>query len=282
MFFRNKNAYFLTLILCLMASCLGNRHTPDTEELAMQDSIDSEADTLVLFEETPEPSVRVDELFDDFFFTFAADPNFQNRRIKFPVVCHDVEADMEISREDWHQFNRFTQQESFAVIYERDDDMYVQKDTTLTQVSVEWVYLKDGYVESYNFNRLQGKWMLTDITKSAIDNIPNGNFLKFYGEFAADSIDNQFVRMPLKMHFSYTDSEDSEDDADKMLSPDEWKQMKSELPFNEDFIVSINYGQPCISQNRKNLLLEGVGNDLLMTFKFMKEGEKWMLFEIEN
>lgn len=280
MFLRKKIAYCLALLLCMMASCLGNRHTPDTEELAMQDSIDSESDTLQLFEETPEPSVRVDELFDDFFFTFASDPNFQNKRIKFPLVCHDVEADMEISREDWHQFSRFTQQEAYAVIYEREDDMDVQKDTTLNSVSVEWVYLKDGYVESYNFNRLQGKWMLTDITKNAIEHIPNGRFLKSYSQFVADSIGEQQLRLPLRMHFTYTDSGESEPDA--MLSFDEWKEMKSELPFNEEFIACINYGQPCISQNRKNLLLEGAGNDLLMTFKFTKEGDRWVLFEIEN
>lgn len=269
------------MMLSFVTSCIGNRHTPDVEELAMQDSIDSDADTLLLFEEKEEPSVRVDELFDDFFFTFASNPRFQCQRIKFPLVCHDIDADMEITREDWQQFSRFTSQASFSVIYERDEDMEVQKDTTLTQVSVEWVYLKDGYVESYNFSRLQGKWMLVDITKSSIDNIPNGRFLQFYSTFVSDSIDNEpYVKTPLKMHFTYSTPEEAEPEA--MMSLSEWNEMKKDLPFDEDFIVTINYGQPCISQNRKNLLLEGAGNDLLMTFKFMREGDRWILFEIEN
>lgn len=275
---------FLSLLLTIVAfsSCkegkgVGIFSSGDEEE---EDSIEAFAgDTLHLFEDE-EPPEAVDELFDDFFFNFASDVRFQNQRIAFPLSCKDGEEVMKLSRDDWKQLNSFDSQDFFSVIYEREHDLELQKDTSVNSVSVEWVYLQEDYVERFNFKRVSGKWTLTDIEKDQFSCLPNGDFLDFYSQFIADSAyQRNALSQPLKLVL--TPQSDDEEEQVEHLSVDDWFAMKSDLPFPEDMLVNIDYGQTCISQNRKTLLMEGVSNGLQMKFRFDKVGNGWKLIQIE-
>jgi hypothetical protein len=57
--------------------------------------------------------------------------------------------------------------------------------------------------------------------------------------------------------------------------------MRQSLPLPTDAIVNVNYGQASISQNRKILMLQGLGNGMQMKFKFNKQDDGWKLMEIE-
>lgn len=271
-----------TLIACVvLCSCSnkGNNNTEAAEEEAA-DSLVAVEDTLHLFEEVA-PPVAADELFDDFFFNFVADTRYQNQRISFPLKVKDGNAEFVLTNEDWHKYNRFKAQEFYSVIYEREGDMELQKDTSISEVSVEWVYLKDEYIERFNFHRINGKWMLTDIGKDETKKTPNGSFLHFYSQFVTDSVfQSESIVEPLKFVITSEDGEDmSETDE---ITVDEWFKMQSDMPIVNETLVNINYGQTCISQNRKNVLMKGVSNGLLMNFRFDKTGGKWKLIEIEN
>lgn len=251
-----------------------------SDENEYEDSVEVfVGDTLHLFEEE-EPPVAVDELFDDFFFSFASDSRFQNQRISFPLSCKDGDDVISLSRDDWRQFNSFDTQDFFSVIYEREHDLELQKDTSINNVSVEWVYLQDDYVERFNFNRINGKWTLTDMEKDQFRILPNGDFLDFYSQFIADSVyQRNALCLPLKLVL--TPQGDDEEEQVESLDADEWFAMKSDLPFPEDMLINIDYGQSCISQNRKTLLMEGVSNGLQMKFMFNKQGSDWKLVQIE-
>lgn len=271
-----------TLIVCVvLCSCSnkGNNNTEAAEEEAA-DSLVAVEDTLHLFEEVA-PPVAADELFDDFFFNFVADTRYQNQRISFPLKVKDGNAEFVLTHEDWHKYNRFKAQEFYSVIYEREGDMELQKDTSISEVSVEWIYLKDEYIERFNFRRINGKWMLTDIGKDETKKTPNGSFLHFYSQFVTDSVfQSESIVEPLKFVITSEDGEDmSETDE---ITVEEWFQMQSDMPIVNETLVNINYGQTCISQNRKNVLMKGVSNGLLMNFRFDKTGGKWKLIEIEN
>ena len=279
----SKANLFLSLAAVLMfCSCLGSgRKIADVEELHAQDSIDSASDTLHLIVEDPEPPQAVDELFDDFFFTFVSKPSFQLSRISFPLQCNKQEGQEEISREEWQQFSRFSTQDFFSVIYDADEDIRVQKDTSINCVSVEWIYLQDDYVEAYTFRRFQSKWIMKDINVSHISDLPNGDFLKFYAHFVSDSTAQvEAIKVPLKL--TLTDDADEDYQHDTLLNLSDWMEMRPELPIPTQALVNIDYGQPNESNWHKNLLMEGVGNGLLIKFRFRKEYGEWKLFGIEN
>ena len=256
----------------------------DVEELHIQDSIDSAQDTLHLVQEEPEPPKAVDELFDDFFFTFAINPTFQLRRINFPLPCTEGEARKEITRDDWQQYNRFSSQEYFSFIYERDADTDIQKDTAVNRVNVEWIYLQDDYVETYTFRRFKSKWILMSVSVSDVDALSNGSFLKFYSRFVSDSaFQAESIHQPLR--YVTTDAADEEEDAaesDTLLDVSGWMAMRGELPIPQEALVNIDYGQPSQGHTHKTLLMEGMGNGLFIKFQFRREDGDWMLTAIEN
>lgn len=277
-----SKSYFVALLplLLMFASCGQTKKEEQLAEEAELDSIMNEvADTLQLFDEVAPPKA-VDELFDDFFFTFASDARFQNQRIRFPLRFKDDNAEIRLTKSEWHEYNRFKQQEFYSVIYERDEDLALQKDTAVHEVNVQWIYLQDGYVERYNFKRIpQGQWVLFNIEKQEIADTPNADFVDFYSNFVTDSVyQRQSLKYPLTLHVSESaESEESED----ALTPDDWFMMRSDMPFPDDVLVNIDYGQQCSHSVKKNVLMEGVSNGLFVDFKFEKVDGEWKLVRID-
>lgn len=277
-----SKSYFVVLLplILMLASCGQAKKAEQLAEEAELDSIMNEApDTLQLFDEVAPPKA-VDELFDDFFFTFASDARFQNQRIRFPLRFKDDNAEIRLTKNEWHEYNRFGQQEFFSVIYERDEDLALQKDTAVHEVNVQWIYLQDGYVERYNFKRIpQGQWVLFNIEKQEIADTPNAEFVDFYSNFVADSVyQRQSLKYPLVLHVSESaESEESED----ALTPDDWFMMRADMPFPNDVLVNIDYGQQCSPSAKKNVLMEGVSNGMFVDFKFEKVEGDWKLVRVE-
>lgn len=275
-------SYFVALLslLLMLMSCGQGKKEAQLAEKAELDSIMGESlDTLQLFDEV-EPPKSVDELFDDFFFTFASDARFQSQRIRFPLRFRDENAEIRLTKQDWNNYNRFGQQEFYSVIYEDERDLALQKDTAVSVVSVQWIYLQDRYVEKYNFRRIpEGQWVLFDIEKQEVEDTPNGDFVTFYSKFIADSLfQRTSLHTPLPLHIAQTDDSEA---SDSELSADEWFEMKGDMPIPKDVLVNIDYGQQCTETSRKNVLMEGVSNGLFLEFKFEKVAGEWRLMGIE-
>jgi len=270
-------------LIVAVVSCENNVKTAKIDVVDPSDSLmceqDSDEEVLELIEDTPLPE-SVDELFDDFFYTFVSNVKFQESRIKFPIEFKEEEASISLTRSDWERYNRFTTQEYYTTIYERGDIMELKKDTSVNSVSVEWIYLDDKFVEKYEFNRLEGKWMLTNIEKSSTDNTPNGSFLDFYAKFVSDSVyQRENLNIPLEYRLS-SEGEDYEGEIDE-LTADEWFELSKEIPLPDKTLVNIEYGQSYISDNIKHLLVQGVSNSLFIIYTFRKHGE-WKLVTIDN
>lgn len=268
--------------LILLGSCKDKKMTNafDREEDLEDDSIEAfVGDTLHLFEEE-EPPAAVDELFDDFFFNFLDDDRFQGQRIAYPLPCKEGEESEKLTKEDWHQFDHFNNQEVLSVLYEREQDYSLSKDTSMLHVGVEWIQLRNDEIERFLFNRVDGKWMLTEIEKKRRTDVPNGDFLDFYAHFIADTVfQRHSLADPVKVILTSDDGE--EEPEEEHLDADEWFEMRNSLPLPTEEMVNVDYGQACISQNRKTLLLQGVSNGMQIKFKFTKDGEDWKLMEIE-
>ncbi len=282
-YFGMNKAFYLVLFITgftLYACVNGGQTSSDEDSGESKDSANAEVDTLHLFEEVA-PPVAADELFIDFFFNFASDSKYQNQRIKFPLKMKDKDVNLNVTREDWHRFNRFKAQEFFSVIYERESDLELQNDTSVSEVAIQWIDLKDEYIEQFNFRRVSGKWTLMGLEKEDMKSSPNGSFLKFYAQFVTDSAyQRESIVSPLRF---VTPSEDAgEPTQTEELTVDDWFEMQSDLPVTSSVIANIDYGQACISQNRKTILMEGVSNGLCVKLKFDRVGSQWRLYEIEN
>lgn len=277
-----NKAILTALFTSIVLGACNNGGQTSSDETSNEsiDAANTKVDTLHLFEEE-EPPVSADELFVDFFFNFASDVKYQSQRIKFPLPLKDKDATLRISKEDWHRFNRFKAQEFYSVIYERENDLDMQADTSVSEVSVQWIDLKEEYIEEFNFRRLNGKWLLTDMEKNDIMNSPNGSFLRFYSQFVADSaFQRESIVVPLK--FVTTSEDPDEENMVEELSVNDWFEMQSDMPVVSDAVVNIDFGQTCISQNRKKILMEGVSSGLYVKYKFDKIGTQWRLYEVEN
>ena len=102
-----KQLFTISLLSLLFCSCWHSSESTDSsEDEVVEDSIEAEEDSLILFEEEVVP-VSADELFDDFFFSFTTDQRFQMQRVKFPLKCKEGQDELVISREEWKEFNRF-------------------------------------------------------------------------------------------------------------------------------------------------------------------------------
>lgn len=278
-----KGLLVVFVALCVLVSCnerkMAEVHAPENDTIV--DSVDAfVGDTLHLFDEQEEPPVTVDVLFNDFLYGFVDDQKFQRQRIQFPLLYRNGEEEKHLSFDEWKQFNRFGTQDFYSVIYEREQDMELQNDTALHSVDVEWISLHDDRVDRFDFNRVDGKWQLTEVQKERRGNMPNSEFIDFYIQFISDStFQRKSLAEPLKLLL--TSDEDGEDVQEESLSADEWFSMKSDLPLPTHEMVNIDYGQPSGSQNRKTLMMYGLSNGLQMKFRFNKDSDGWKLMEVE-
>ena len=277
-----RKGLVIAVALGCLLSCKDSKMTNafDNEDEMEEDSIEAfVGDTLHLFEEE-EPPAAVDELFDDFFYNFIDDARFQGQRIAYPLPCKEGDESEKLTKQDWAQYDHFKNQEVLSVLYEREQDYALSKDTSMQHVGVEWIQLRDDDVERFQFNRVGGKWMLTEIDKKKRGNIPNGDFLNFYAKFMADTVfQGKSLAEPLKVILTSDDGE--EEPQEEFLTVEEWFEMRHSLPLPTEEIVNVDYGQACISQNKKTLLLQGISNGMQMKFKFNKDGDDWKLMEIE-
>ncbi|MBO7582147.1 MAG: DUF4348 domain-containing protein [Bacteroidaceae bacterium] len=277
-----KGLVIAAAIVGLLVSCKDKKMSNafDVEDDLEEDSIEAfVGDTLHLFQEE-EPPAAVDELFDDFFYNFIDDSHFQGQRIAYPLPYKEGEDNERLTKEEWTRFDHFKNQEVLAVLYEREQDYALSKDTSMQHVGVEWIGLRNNEVEKFHFNRVNGKWMLTEIDKKKREDIPNGHFLDFYAHFISDSIyQRESLADPIKVILTSDDGE--EEPQEEHLTADEWFEMKNSLPLPTHELVNVDYGQACISQNKKTLLLQGISNGMQMKFKFNKEDGGWKLKEIE-
>ncbi len=261
---RNTLLSMSLLWLCVLAvSCKFG--TEDTGDDGGADSTEVDSaglEQLDLFKEAVIPE-SADELFDDFLFSYISSQKFKDERTKMR-----------------HETLSLTEDQSVIVIYERENDLELQKDTSLVHVLLEKIEWGEDQMELYDFNRIHGKWYLTGDSINSVFDTPNASFLEFLKSFITDA-DYQYESLRLPILFKCF-SEDEEEIITRHIEYDEWMELVNDLPDMKREVINIDYGQSLISTNRKSVLLKGLSNGLLITFHFDFSGGRWYLFEIES
>ena len=278
----NKMKKILTAFfafLALMFSCKGNK--TETGDSLPTDS-DSIKDTAVvdtmeqIIAETPMPKAA-DELFDDFFFNFAANKKLQIERTQFPLPVERAGKTDTIGKKQWKTDRFFMRQGYYTLIFDNFRQMNVVKDTSVNKVVVEKIYFNIKTVKSYNFNRVNGLWKLTSINYKGIHR--NASFLKFYHQFVTDST-FQAESISNPMEFIGPDPDDDFSQMEGLITPETWPAFAPELPNN--MIYNIIYGEDSKPGLQRIFVIRGIANGLEMELTFKRKKSKWMLTKLSE
>lgn len=154
------------LVLTILGSC-GNKKTnidPFASITQEVDSIRHKADSIHQEElpEEPKPT-EADESFDDFIYNFASDDALQRQRVKFPLPYYKGDEKTNIEERNWKHDDLFTKQHYYTLLFDKEEDMDLVGDTSLTSVQVEWIFVKTRMVKSIilSVSKGHGYWRLS-------------------------------------------------------------------------------------------------------------------------
>ena len=180
-------------LLTFLSSC-GDRKVKMDPFVAVTSMIDSVA-TKTKEERPAEPPAddkpihtEADELFDDFFFTYASDSILQKQRTKFPLPYYIGDSAIKIQEGHWEYQRLFPDENFYTLLFDREEDMDLVGDTSLNSVQVEWFDLNSRLSRKLYFERIRGIWMLEAVNERAMHRGENGGFVDFYSRFAQDSL----------------------------------------------------------------------------------------------
>ncbi|MCF0186303.1 MAG: DUF4348 domain-containing protein, partial [Bacteroidaceae bacterium] len=170
--------------LALLMACGGKQTQEDTIQTVVQDS--TESDTLNLAEAEEVLPPRADELFDDFIYDFSADSGVQRARTYFPFPYTTDGEQVTIKKKEWQHDPLFSNRDFYTVIFNDESEMELEKDTSLTQVRLEFLDLTKQRAKRYQFKRYQGVgvWCLYGVTEEPMNaDLDAVEFLDFYQKF---------------------------------------------------------------------------------------------------
>ena len=269
--------------LAIVFSCQGNKTgSLDNNVPADSDSIKDTAacDTMeMLISETPMPKAA-DELFDDFFFNYAANRKLQLKRTNWPLpIMTNGKMKTEIAKNQWKTEHFFMHQGFYTLILNNERDMRAVKDTNVNTVRVEKILFTKHNVKQFVFNRTNGLWMLDSIVNKPFAQSVNASFLNFYRRFATDST-FQSNSVSDIVQFSGPDPDDDFSTMEGVLTPETWPAFAPELPANT--LYNVIYGEPKQGGNHKILVFRGISNGLEMELTFKRQGKKWLLTKLSE
>lgn len=275
------------IVLCAIVACMicfSSAGCSDKKPVVVADSdsvhadsIEAMADTLdQIIAETPMPKAA-DELFDDFFFNFAANRKLQMKRIVFPLPVVNGADTTFVPKKRWKMEHFFMHQDFYTLIFDNMRQMNVVKDTTIGNVVVERINLPRRHVRQFVFRRVRGQWMMTSVVNTRMHNSKNASFLSFYHKFVNDTT-FQVASINDPLEFAGPNPDDDFDRMEGILAPEQWLSFAPELP--NSTIYNILYGQKYSESNQKIFVIRGIANGLETELTFRRKGRHWKLMKL--
>lgn len=266
-------------IVCFSSSGCTEKNTSavDSDTIITVDTtavVDSIEDEIIAA--TPMPKAA-DELFDDFFFNFAANRKLQSKRIVFPLPVFTGKEKTYIARKAWKTDHFFMNQDFYTLIFDNQHQMEVVKDTSISHVVVERINLPKYSMKQYVFERRRGLWMMTSIRNESLAKSKNASFLHFYQEFVNDTA-FQVANVNDPLEFSGPSPDDDFETMNGILAPEQWLSFAPELP--NKVIYNILYGQKYTESNQKIFVIRGIANGIETELTFRKKDGGWKLMKL--
>jgi len=274
-----KTSFYLFCLLTACCACTGQRgsaiHDDAVADSAVVDTVGSIADEFA-DAEIPMPKAA-DELFDDFFFNFAASKKLQMERVLFPLKSTDGGRTTTIDRKQWKMDYFFMKQGYYTLLFDSERQMDIVKDTSVQHAVVEKISFDEKRIRQYVFDRLRGTWMLTRLRTIDIASSEHATFLEFFHHFACDK-DFQTESLGSTVTFVGPDPDDDFATMEGEITPDTWEAFAPELP--RKTIYNITYGQQQPEGNTMLFLLRGISNGQELQMSFRRIDGKWKLTKL--
>lgn len=283
-----KKVTFGCCLLALIASCGGGKKNIDpfeslTKEIdSLQQGTDQTmyADTGVVIDD--QVPVTADESFADFFYNFASDEEFQRSRIIFPISYYKGKEVIRFSKQDWKYDALFSRQTAYTVLFDNEEEMEMEKDTSVHSVQVDWIYLNKKKVKRYYFERENDRWFLEAMNLEQVvrDDSKGEDFLSFYEHFASDSV-FQRERLHKPLLFVTADPEDEFQILETTLDEGQWFAFRP--PMMKDKLTNVRYGQKETMESETKIVeFKGFGNGFSNVLYFERRNGIWKLMKFED
>lgn len=282
-----KKLFFGCCLLMLMVACEGGKKKIDPFE-TLTGQIDSlkvhtdsvHVDTALVVEDVIPPSA--DESFADFFYNFASDEKFQLSRIVFPVSTYKGDKIVRIPKEEWQHDYLFSRDPAYTVLFDREEDMEMEKDTSMRSVQVDIINLVRSQIKRYYFQRKKQSWFLEAINLQRLVHETDGeeDFMQFYEKFSSDSV-FQAERLADPLGFVTADPDDEFQILETTLEPGQWFAFRP--PMMAGKLTNVHYGQKeDLHSDSKIVEFKGFGNGFSNTLYFERRGGIWKLIQFED
>lgn len=270
-------AVFVGIVCFSSSSCTGKSTSDADTDTIMTADTGAVADSIEeIIAETPMPKAA-DELFDDFFFNFAANRKLQIKRIEFPLPVVTDAKTTYLAKKNWKIDHFFMRQDFYTLIFDSRRQMDVVKDTSISHVVVERINLPRHSVKQYVFERKQGLWMMTSIRNESLAKSKNASFLHFYQKFVNDTT-YQVASVNDPLEFTGPNPDDDFETMSGILAPEQWLSFAPELPHK--VIYNILYGQKYTESSQKIFVIRGIANGIETELTFRRSGRKWKLMKL--
>lgn len=230
-----------------------------------------------ILEQQPMP-VAADELFDDFFFNYAASKKVQLERTVFPLEVEKYGEKSKIEKRQWRHDHFFMSQGYYTLIFNNEKQLKLLKDTAVDNVTVEKIDMAKGRVTRWHFQRDRGLWHMNRIVTISAQQHQDAAFLTFYNMFATDTV---FQQKALAESVTFT-GPDPDDDFSTMtgeIMPEQWPMFAPWMPTG--VLYNIHYGaKPYHQSNVRYFLIRGIANGLQTDILFIRKGNQWQLKKV--
>ena len=268
------------IALLLLSACKsGQQRTPYTpaDEMAGDTINTDSADSLEQFGEGSRMPIAADELFDDFFFNYAANKRLQLERTTFPLPILKDGKKESLTSKQWKMEYFFKEQDFYTLLFDSPQQMELVKDTAVDHAVVERIMLEKNVVCQYQFNRRKGCWMLNEINYQPLPHNPNAQFFSFYQQFVSDSL-FQHHSLSDQIAFVGPDPEDDFQMVEGFISPDSWDAFRPDFPVGE--LYNIVYGHQNPASTQKIFVIRGISNGLEVEVTFKLRNGKWKVVKL--
>lgn len=277
----------LIVLFGCMCACGGGKNKSEITEavvvevdstITMEDSVSDDE----WIDEEPELPEKADESFDDFLYNFLVDSQLQITRIVFPLPYYTDDHKDSITNETWEYDQIFSGLESYAVLFDRQSDMELEKETSQVSIKIDRRDMKSHRLKRYYFERIKGEWMLEAIDDAVIPSADSESedFFSFYERFVNDSL-FQTERVVDPLPFVTIDPDDEFHVLETTLEKGQWFAFQPTL--SKDVLAHIYYGQR-LSENSSTRIMEfkGVGNGFYNVLYFQRRNGLWKLIKFED
>lgn len=270
---------FVLLVCMAAAACrrdgAAGTGAPAAPAEAEGDTADAAADTVEAEQPESPPPAAVDALFADFIYVFSSDRAFQRRRTAFPLRRFRDGGEMPpLEKEEWKFDRLYNKAELHIIVFGDEGEMEGFDTSAADSVLLEFLEFGKDSVARYVFEKLSGRWMLTQLNSFGMRLHEDAEFLEFYGRFAADSA---YQRSHLNEYVNFNTYGDGSggDEIEGVIDIEQWYVFHPDLPSGS--VLCLNYGQKTGGSSTRVVSVRGNSNSWSSVFKFRKKNGVWKL-----